>query len=295
MITFKSFLKPQLPIALLGIGSPEHEQEEQEAVNESTPFVFGVDDFPRHSDVLVKNQLLRQEAQISNPPRNVEEEHHIRQYSRNSADINLPIIAAHVRGLNIENPKHYKEAIRHAYLSGLYGKWGQHQIALPDEGIVGEQYRDALTRNSHPTAIGLQRILKENPTTMPHDMVLFSGVGSRFHVDKIRKEQGDLIHLPAYTSTSISPDTAATFARKFEHDPVLERHVQMKPMKEMVRLHVPGGSKVGRYIEPHSSLRGEMEFVLPRHTILRFHGEPFVSQFDGDEHMIHDATIERQE
>lgn len=109
----------------------------------------------------------------------------------------------------------------------------------------------------------------------PHDFHVFTGVGSGFNIGEIRKTS-DTVHLPAYTSTSISPRVASNFAyRKYKsHD-------------EMIRIHIPKGSKHGTFIGSFGALADEGEFLLKRGRTLKFHGEPRYNNGT----MIHDATL----
>lgn len=89
-------------------------------------------------------------------------------------------------------------------------------------------------------------------------MTVFSGAG--FDPREQMSKSGH-IHLPAYTSTSISPKAAFSFAKE---------NKRAGEDKHMLRVELQHHDK-GAYIGTPSGYIHEREFVLPRNTTLRIH------------------------
>lgn len=100
---------------------------------------------------------------------------------------------------------------------------------------------------------------------LPQKTTVYSGLHfnpSDFHNGKV--------HLPAYTSTSLSPHVAANFGKPHrtigdDGNPILHKH--------MMRLELPKGHN-HVFTENHTNLPGEMEVILPRDTKLKFGDKP---------------------
>jgi hypothetical protein len=71
------------------------------------------------------------------------------------------------------------------------------------------------------------------------------------------KNSENVVHHPAYLSTSIRKDTAMGFG-----------DLQKGNIKHILSINVPKGHK-GVYVGDHSELPGEREFILPRGTNLK--------------------------
>lgn len=90
---------------------------------------------------------------------------------------------------------------------------------------------------------------------LEHDLHVHAGVS--FHPGHYAEEFGH-VHLPAFTSTSLSAGVAHSFSRKLGPDRD-ERHV--------LHIHMKPGDHAA-YIGHVSNMRGEKEVLIPRHTTL---------------------------
>lgn len=100
------------------------------------------------------------------------------------------------------------------------------------------------------------------------DFHVYSGIP--FNPNEVKNTDG-LIHLPAYTSTSLKFAKAAAFSRNFsDHDdPEHTSH------NHILKIHIPEGSKHGGYIDQHSSYKDkEHEFLMKRNSIIRVEPVP---------------------
>lgn len=194
-------------------------------------------------------------------------------YVDTSARLNRHLVNAHLLDLKLDpnHPDYHKNAERAA------------RKQFGDDIDVDDVVRNFKTR------FEATRGALSNAPALHRDIQVYTGVGAGFHVEEERKKTGGLIHLPAFTSTSIVPYTAAGFAwRSMEKDE--------KPYAEMVRIHVPKGSRHGMYLEGNVSHLDEREFLLNHGKNLRLRGEPTVLKQDrnGQYHpriLIHDADL----
>lgn len=129
---------------------------------------------------------------------------------------------------------------------------------------------------------GIDATLGNKPA--PHDLHVYSGV--KFNPADVRNKD-NLIHLPAYTSTSLYQHVAVPFAEGLaDHEPndVETTH------HHILRIHIPVGSEHGAYIAHHSPFdeditledgskkpteHGEREFLMKRGAIIRVDPAPF--------------------
>jgi len=88
----------------------------------------------------------------------------------------------------------------------------------------------------------------------PNKMKVYSGT---IHDPQKAKDENNIVHHPAYLSTSIKRTTAEGFA-----------DIQKGQKKHVLSISVPKGSK-GMYIGDHSFNKDEREFLLPRNSKLK--------------------------
>jgi hypothetical protein len=125
----------------------------------------------------------------------------------------------------------------------------------------------------------------------PHDMHVYSGVSFHpimMHHQRTGKHFG--LHLPAFTSTSLRPSIAASFAKSGKAGVFDTRTISPKSAKDdwnttdhyttvghVLKIHIPKGSAgvyVGHTDDWRSSMRfKESEFILPRHSKLIIGGK----------------------
>jgi hypothetical protein len=170
--------------------------------------------------------------------------------------------------------ENHKSIIQHYTANGYFdiNDHLRHGGAIEDHKDAHDLSR-ALTKYRSPMKLHLFTGIKEDPRkimTPEHEL------------------QGHMpLHLPAFTSTSLNPDTARGFA---EHDEVPYHHDPMpkykrKPNlpfnreKHVVVIHAPKGIH-GAYIEPYSDSKGEHEFILHAGAKLHLHTKP-QTQRDG--------------
>ena len=125
----------------------------------------------------------------------------------------------------------------------------------------------------------------------PKDFHVYTGVGADLDILSHRSNRSNRLYLPAFTSTSIQPSTAAMFSSRFS-----EHGGEAKKYREVVRLHIPQGSEHGVYLGStglNTSMGHEHEFLLHRGHVIQFMGEPRISNA-GTPILVHDAKIIRQ-
>jgi hypothetical protein len=132
-----------------------------------------------------------------------------------------------------------------------------------------------MTGETPEQALRLDHALHHQVT--PDNMVVYSGI-SNDHAAKVRSN--DVVHHPAFLSTSLRMSTAQMFS-----------HSQSS--RDILKIHVPAGHP-GAYIgELSGSNSHEKEFLLPRGLKLRIHHDKqLIAKTQQGDFTIHHATIE---
>lgn len=122
-----------------------------------------------------------------------------------------------------------------------------------------------------------------NKHSLEHDLHIYSGLSFNPHKELSKNKTG-LVHLPAFTSTSVSKDIAFNYAK----------HNQTGGIKHILHIHMKPGDR-GAYIDQHSVYNGEHEMLLPRNTTLKVHPKPHIEEKDGHTVHVWRAVIHHQE
>lgn len=220
-----------------------------------------------------KISLETAQRQADNHPNYVdglsrEDRTHVAGYSESSNSLNKLLIHGHLRDLDMKNFKHMDEL---------------HADLLSQQIITEKDMMKLYGR--HKT---LSRVIAGSPETQ-EDLDVYTGVGGGFDVDQQRQQNDGLIHLPAYTSTTLNPKIAKNFAFQHDHD-YPDR--PSKRMKEIIHLRLPKGTRNTLFFGKHSVYPGEHEILLRHGTTIRLHGTPRVMQSDPvTRYLIHSGTI----
>lgn len=191
-------------------------------------------------------------------------------YTGMSADLNNTLIMAHVHNLDPTNSDHFHEAFRHYYTEKL-----------------GEDDFEFHKKMAKRLLDGMHRITESVPP-VEKSFRVYSGIGSGFELGKAIKKGNGLVHFPAYTSTSLRHTKALNFS-----SPYGPGKDYKKEHMEVMAIDIPKGSRHGIYVEDHSSIESEREFILKRGTNIRFKEEPRLVHipYTGNV-IIHKGTIE---
>lgn len=197
-----------------------------------------------------------------------EDRSHVSGYSESSNSLNKLLIHGHMRDLDMMNFKDMDELHAH----------------LLSKNIVTEKDMMKLY-GRHKT---LSRVLAGSPETN-EDLDVYTGVGGAFDVEKMRQQNNGLIHLPAYTSTTLNPRIAQNFAYQHDHD-YPDR--PSKRMREIIHLRLPKGTRNTLFFGSHSAYPNEHEILLRHGSTIRLEGTPRVMQSDAvTRYLIHSGTI----
>lgn len=166
----------------------------------------------------------------------------------------------------------------HEKLSAHYYQTHQkHAVPLSTYGVGSVNLNFALMDGEVPDqARKLDHALNHQST--PDSMYVYSGI-SNGHAAKVLAN--DVVHHPAFLSTSINMNVAASFSLS-------------QNSNHMLKIHVPIGHR-GAYVGDLSGTNAsEKEFLLPRGLKLRIHRdkEHVVKGTNGINLHIHHATIE---
>lgn len=110
----------------------------------------------------------------------------------------------------------------------------------------------------------------------PEKMFLHSGL--KRDPRQLEQHEGQIkMHMPAFTSTSISPDVARSFARELHPDDA-DGDITHQWERHNVHIEVPQGAH-GAYVEHHSSMPGEYEFILHPNSRVHIHPTPEIEPY----------------
>lgn len=210
---------------------------------------------------------------------NTEYLQNLHEYVMGSQVLNKTLKAAHDLKLNPDNEDHFYHAMQHAFDSGEVDKADYHNIDWHKKHNYFKHYQHL-------------KHLTENAPELPVSFHTYTGVGARFDVHKLRNQDGGRIHLPAFTSTSLDPSSATSFASKTEMHGNITTPV--KRHRELIRLTMQQGKQYGlfhgnNYEFPQGT---EDEFILRPKTTIRLVNEPRILHRRNSTFLIHDAEIE---
>lgn len=174
--------------------------------------------------------------------------------------------------IHSENP-HYKDISKiHASHLRAYTDESSHTNRhLYNDGSITDQY--------HASRIKHMDDLTRKPTNTEHHVYS----GTRLNIGEYLKNSKDeILHLKAYTSTSMSHEVANRFGHLDDGD--------------MLHIHVKKGDKIHHVHPDHAVNATEREGILPRNTKLKIHPEhDEYSNMFGDKRKIYHATIHSQD
>lgn len=152
------------------------------------------------------------------------------------------------------------------------------------------KYDDA-TLDAHSD--GLSQGIKTAPP-LAHPVTIYSGLS---HMTKVHTlSDGGTKHVrfttPTFLSTSIDPETAASFAREKDHPhPTDESYNEFSSnlehnefgkgaVADMVKMELPKGFRGGLYVDSHSANQGEREYLLDKRHVIHIHPSPKYFVYD---------------
>lgn len=123
--------------------------------------------------------------------------------------------------------------------------------------------KEILNKKSNDISRAIKHFV--NPEGLHNDIHVYSGLG--FDPRHVMKE-GNIIHSPAFISTSIDPGKVESFLKKKSKYTISELdHGKIKSQiseNHILHFHLPKGYKKGVYVAPISSFKFEREFTLDK-------------------------------
>jgi hypothetical protein len=125
-----------------------------------------------------------------------------------------------------------------------------------NEGLLG---KDKLAFNilHKGTSNKLSQIIEKHGKSLTEEVHAYSGTKNYDPTSQMRK---GIIHTPAFTSTSLDPDTAMDFMNKGQED------------AHILHFHLPVGYKKSLYVGDHSLVGNEHELLLDKAQTWRLKG-----------------------
>lgn len=196
----------------------------------------------------------------------------LHRYSSASRDINKHLIDQHFGN---EGKDGYETSALGPRESALMKEFRQEHKKSPwgkPSGVIGHPHEDhwnsAINKKNSLDDIekNVKHLDKALNNRVGHELTVFHGTKNWHPGQEAAKHPDGHIMLPAYTSTSIHPNTAASFS-----SPV---HTS-KNKGHILKIHMSPEDK-GVYLGDNSSFDNEKELLLPRKTVLKIHKTPEV-------------------
>lgn len=224
---------------------PTHGKHSSRKLNESSEF-SNVAPTKKHEWINDKPSDLKDiPAKIKTPDLNKRKGfNHIKKYSTFSASTNKELIHQATKKSSVFDTEDYS--------------------------FFNEHERSDMKKEHASMVKGVDKFINDHPP-LEHDIKVYHGTSSWHPGEESSKHPEGHIHLPGYTSTSLSKRVADNFAGGNAHlDPKYH-----KSDSHILEIHLKKGQK-GVYIGSHSHHPDEREFLMPRDTKLKIHPKPTV-------------------
>jgi hypothetical protein len=109
----------------------------------------------------------------------------------------------------------------------------------------------------------LDKVLKRHRA--PEDITVHTGIG---YDPRNKRNAKGIVHHPAYLSTSLDKKAAVKFSEKATSSVYQKTPTSGEIHFHTLSVNVPKGHP-GAYVDHHSSVPGEKEFILPRNTKMK--------------------------
>lgn len=231
--------KQATPFIFASIGARHKDLGEDFSGIKSTSGVFDKLDNRLATEQRLEDRIGRAENHYNGDKAKVEQKtKDFNQYTTDSLHINRSLLHLHARGID---PSDHENALNHLIHRTP-------NALRPAEALAEIPKLDAA--------------LKTHTIPAHETFHVYSGVSKDFNISKLR-ENNEKVHLPAYTSTSLDPKVAASFASGLGKD-----------HREMLRIKIPKESQHGTFIGSATSNDQEHEFLLHRGKTIKFDGPP---------------------
>ena len=147
-----------------------------------------------------------------------------------------------------------------------------------DEVIEPEETSDL--NNTAEKIVNIHHALKEFPPA-PEEFHVYAGMKQPTALSNIIRN-GSFVHIPAFSSASLSPNVAHNFA---------DIDYSSNGMRHVLKIKIKKGQQSGGYIEPHSSNADEEEFLLHANQLLHITHSDNMRTKEGTRVMVHHAEI----
>lgn len=138
-----------------------------------------------------------------------------------------------------------------------------------------------LTDKNKRSVSALDRETTKPELAFESKVTAYSGVGEEMARNLAKAKPGQIVHFPAYTSTSIQHESAIPFGSRISHTESGVPGFTTKGMKEpkkvrhMAVFHLPKGYHKGRYVESLTQNPEEHEIILARNQKFKLKEQRF--------------------
>ena len=127
----------------------------------------------------------------------------------------------------------------------------------------------------------ISKAIKHSPA-LSRDIHVYTGLSRSTDPSKSESKDGKkTTYLPAFTSTSLQSGLSTDFAKgKRDSEETYGTHPE-QPIRDILHMKIPAGSKHGIYVNGVSENTGEHEFILNHGSVVRHDAEPTITASHG--------------
>jgi len=181
----------------------------------------------------------------------------------------------------------------HLWVDPTSPKTHDHAHALKQyTGEMSGRINTALIHGSpnkfdHEKVNALSEAIAHFAKPLDHEAHVYSGIGG-FHPGEHFKKNGGVIHMPAFTSTSLNPRQGAVFAREEKEQRTATTAGRPQHITEhhVLHFHLPKGYDKGTYVDNISKCDGEHEYLMDKGQHWKMTGHKVVTR--SDHHVLRD-------
>lgn len=128
----------------------------------------------------------------------------------------------------------------------------------------------------------ISRVIRNSPE-LHRDIHVYTGLSRSTDPAKSESKDGKkTTYLPAFTSTSLNSSTSIDFAKgKRDSSDTYGTHAD-QPIRDIIHMKIPAGTKHGIYVNGVSENSGEHEFILNHGSVIRHDAEPTITARRGN-------------
>jgi hypothetical protein len=167
-----------------------------------------------------------------------------------------------------------------SYMEEDYDEMNRHLYQKAARTLVNNRPSTDLKVNT------LNNVLSTYPA-LNRDITVYTGVSRKNYIDAKRKAGNGVLHLPAFTSTSLYPEVAMRYAADSE------KHCNdVGFVNDVMKITIPKGTRHGGFVNNLSQTPHEDEFLLKNNRHVKIDSEPKIYHSStGQSYKVYNAKL----